>query len=488
MDNKVFSNKNIDIKKLIDSGDYFIVCDTNVFLGLYSCSPDFPLFALECLEAVREYIKIPYTVKIEYFNHNKELYGKRKNIINNISKTFDKSIDSQQNSMINTINGVLRNHFPDAEELIDNISDKYVELKEIIDSYIDEHQVLEILCENWKEDIVEDFIKRLINDGHLLEDFSRDEIYRLCDEGKNRYEKKTPPGFKDAKNKDGIRKYSDLILWKEVIRLARDSNKNIIFVTDDIKSDWWSYEDNKYIFLDKLINEFERKSTILDHKNENKDIRKRIIPFISADFYDCISKYYHIHKSEAIEQALEITCDKYIDSIKDSVWDEVWNQFQYSGVDYFDEDILSSVGTLGIDEWVLDEYNYDSGEIYSKSFDEIIYSLTYRLTFSGVSREYAGKDDDGYIMSMLAYNHKISGCIIVQVVREYDEYLDINFDDGYKNIRIVSTSFCENECEPNFDEWYVAEESYTVCPKCGRPISFNNDGGNGFCVDCEQDD
>ena len=28
------------------------------------------------------------------------------------------------------------------------------------------------------------------------------------------------------------------------------------------------------------------------------------------------------------------------------------------------------------------------------------------------------------------------------------------------------------------------EETYTTCPECGRSISIENDGGNGFCKDC----
>lgn len=42
---------------------------------------------------------------------------------------------------------------------------------------------------------------------------TQEEIYQICEEGERRYktDPQTPPGFKDAKNKDGVRKYSDLI-------------------------------------------------------------------------------------------------------------------------------------------------------------------------------------------------------------------------------------------------------------------------------------
>lgn len=33
------------------------------------------------------------------------------------------------------------------------------------------------------------------------------------------------------------------------------------------------------------------------------------------------------------------------------------------------------------------------------------------------------------------------------------------------------------------EEW-EGENLYTTCPACGKPISHQNDGGNGFCIDC----
>ena len=38
------------------------------------------------------------------------------------------------------------------------------------------------------------------------------------------------------------------------------------------------------------------------------------------------------------------------------------------------------------------------------------------------------------------------------------------------------------------DDWdeeeYTGDKPYTTCPDCGKPISFENDGGNGFCINC----
>ena len=85
-------------------------------------------------------------------------------------------------------------------------------------------------------------------------------IYKQCQEGEYRYKKKTPPGYKDEK-KDGVSKYGDLLVWAETYTYAASNNKNIIFVTDDIKEDWWNIlEDGSLSFRKELIKEFSKKT------------------------------------------------------------------------------------------------------------------------------------------------------------------------------------------------------------------------------------
>lgn len=45
------------------------------------------------------------------------------------------------------------------------------------------------------------------------------------------------------------------------------------------------------------------------------------------------------------------------------------------------------------------------------------------------------------------------------------------------------------EVRNTVDDWeegeeYTGDKPYTTCPDCGKPISFENDGGNGFCINC----
>lgn len=87
---------------------------------------------------------------------------------------------------------------------------------------------------------------------------TQDEVKKLYDAAEERFKQHIPPGFSDAKGKDGgskpnaylhngivyIRKYGDFLLWKQILDHAKASNiKDLIFVTDHRKEDWRQFID-----------------------------------------------------------------------------------------------------------------------------------------------------------------------------------------------------------------------------------------------------
>ncbi|WP_437895166.1 PIN domain-containing protein [Sorangium sp. So ce124] len=56
-------------------------------------------------------------------------------------------------------------------------------------------------------------------------------------DGEQRYKNKIPPGFEDRK--PGDEKYGDLVIWFQIVDEARKRQKPVIFVTDEVKEDWW---------------------------------------------------------------------------------------------------------------------------------------------------------------------------------------------------------------------------------------------------------
>ena len=80
----------------------------------------------------------------------------------------------------------------------------------------------------------------------------QEEIDEIFCEGEERYKNQIPPGFEDSSKElsddneftyAGLtykRQYGDLIIWKQIISYASENSiKDLIFVTNDKKVDWW---------------------------------------------------------------------------------------------------------------------------------------------------------------------------------------------------------------------------------------------------------
>ena len=76
--------------------------------------------------------------------------------------------------------------------------------------YFDDHASLSLIQHSWGEtDYLYMFIQEMDNNNQVMPPVSQEDIYRWCEEGEKRYEKSIPPGFEDAKKKDGVFKYSE---------------------------------------------------------------------------------------------------------------------------------------------------------------------------------------------------------------------------------------------------------------------------------------
>lgn len=486
--NRRISDSSINIDGLVSS-NYKIVCDTNVYLGLYRFSPDYANFALDCLKKVQHHIMLPYTVKIEFIKHYRALYKHRQDVIANSIVDTMKLIETQRSKLKNSCATLVTRHFPEAEEFQDKIDERYDELKTMLTEYFEERSVLTLIQDSWESDLVHEFVNSLIDSNQIMNDFTRDEIYGICDEGENRYKKEIPPGFKDGKNKDGIRKYSDLILWKELIKYAKDEKKNIIYVTDDVKPDWWNIENDEYEFLPDLVREFERETKARASTNGGvTGSSLEIVPFASADFYEAISSSMNVPKSDVVDQALKITDKDYIEAIKYNVFESISDTLKFSGYEYVDESVLTHAGSEGVDEWEVDSYELDRYSMIERDGDQIIYNLVYDVELSGFSYDYWGRDDDSKeIIVSPAFQHGVKGTVTISVVRTVDMLMDFSYSNEYDSAEIISTDFEETDYNPSNEFDDDLEDAFDTCPDCGGKINIENDGGNGFCRDCAPD-
>ena len=85
--------------------------------------------------------------------------------------------------------------------------------------------------------------------------------------------------------------YGDLVIWNEIIEYAHKNNKNIIFITDDKKEDWWGkkIEGKTTGPSHELIKEFYDKTSMLFYM------------YTSDKFIELISDRFNIKDTEELK-------------------------------------------------------------------------------------------------------------------------------------------------------------------------------------------
>lgn len=455
------------IRDLLEN-NYVVVLDTNVLLNIYRYSPEFSEFAFECLKTIENHIVLPATVRLEYGRHYRGEFSKMERRIEDASKETAKQIEAAKTKIIASCRSLERLQFPDVEELKTGLSDKMDAVKAVLSNFFEDHAALGLIQRSWAgTDHLMNFIQTIDSAGQIMSPPSQEDIYRWCEDGETRYKAEIPPGFKDAKNKDGVRKYSDLILWQEILRYAKNQAVNVVFITDDVKADWWEHADGNRQFHSRLFEEF-------------KKTGQQITPMTSQEFFADISESFGITKSDAVEIALRMTDDDYCVKIAESVFETVEEDLIYNATDYIDTD-TANIGSEGIDEFEITECEFVRAERVNRDDSAVIYEFVFRVAVEGTSYEYWGRDEDTKsIILSDGRDHVFKGQIIVQVEREAEMFYDFEDDNSYETAVIVGgkleqTDFYDRPEPPG-------ELGY--CPGCGIPLNIENDGGNGFCINC----
>ena len=209
------------------------VFDTNVLLNLYRYSAKTRNSLLDAFESFQDRVWIPYQVAYEYMR-------KRCEVIYETVQRYDqfkKEIDSFTNKAVETL------------RLTSN-DEEVSDLKRYLFKWLDSNKDRNLLVLSAEEDEILEKILSIF-DKKVGASLSEDELRTIKEEGKERYKKSIPPGYKDDKKRNGgeddNNAYGDLIIWKQIIKYAKTNQVGIIYVTHDQKEDWWNIVKGKTI-------------------------------------------------------------------------------------------------------------------------------------------------------------------------------------------------------------------------------------------------
>ncbi|MCD8288797.1 MAG: PIN domain-containing protein [Prevotella sp.] len=263
------------LKQLLNNS--LLVFDTNVLLDIFRLSPENAQELLEVFTKRSEQIWIPFQVGIE----------------------FHKNIQGVFEEQIKTCTDVLKK-LEDAKKEIDKAAKFFTQAnKERVSSLYDK-LTSEIIAErDSKFELITN--NPLLNQvgeiffGKVGDRLEKDDLDNIYKEGEQRYKEGIPPGYTDAKKKQGNAIYGDLVIWKEIIHAAQIFKTSVIFITNDQKEDWFSRSAGRTVGpRPELIREFR------DQVGEDS----LFYCYTRENFLDLLKKEDNVHVSDKLEDEL----------------------------------------------------------------------------------------------------------------------------------------------------------------------------------------
>lgn len=337
------------IKEIWD--DALIVFDTNVLLNLYRYNEEAADDFIKVIKFYKDRLWIPYQVGFEFHRRREDIL--RKNAA--AYKSLGEKISEQLLKVVDTLGSdtcYARHPYIQMDEIKKKVERCASSISESLEKqgvshpdFAQKDKVLEVVTE--------------LFDGHVGGDFEEKELDMLYKEGEKRYANQVPPGYCDAKNKKdrGYRSlYGDLIVWRQTIKHSSDQKRNVIFVTDDHKPDWWDKVEGKHTPRKELIREFSKltdqivliydSSRFLEYAKRNKELRisQKTINEISKirvrdvarfdkwkehlmDLYESVAELPKIDVSSTLPSTFDVSrMAKYYDIAK---WIQLHSKLEY---------------------------------------------------------------------------------------------------------------------------------------------------------------
>lgn len=237
-----FSSTEENLNSLWASG--LIILDTNVLLNLYRYSDSTKTELLAIIRQLSDRIWIPNQVAKEFLSNRLTVIGEQSELYgSHISalQEFKRPLESQ------------KKHPFISEELFRECDTIFEKLKNELETSKRFHD------ERINNDDIKDELSGIL-DGKVGREYGKEALETIITNGESRYSEKIPPGFKDIKKggdsklfKDRLLKYGDYIIWLQILEHAKNDKQSVIFVTGDVKEDWWLTFNGKTIAPHPLL-------------------------------------------------------------------------------------------------------------------------------------------------------------------------------------------------------------------------------------------
>jgi len=206
-----------------------VVVDANVLLAVYGVSPltAEALLRLLELETIKTRLWIPHQFALEYQRN------RRGKILDQVKNYEDTHRD---------LRTILDDQFRSNRQHPFVSEETEKELERTCENLLEGKTKQESLL---KSDHYFDRTTELFQ-GRVGAPFSDPELKQVYEAASLRFDKKIPPGFKDA-DKPVPERFGDYVGWRQILDFGLKNNASVMLITDDAKEDWWRQERGKPI-------------------------------------------------------------------------------------------------------------------------------------------------------------------------------------------------------------------------------------------------
>ncbi|GAB2497392.1 hypothetical protein GCM10008929_18020 [Alkalibacterium psychrotolerans] len=404
-----------------------IYLDTNCLLSLYKIPEDLFNSYTEALKSLPHDIRISHTVKQEYERNKVNTIQDTQKKISNTITHLDKNINGLSDKL-NQLKKDIRLH--DNSELPDikNLEYHFKELENNFDIF-KSSSLLKPSSSNDKFKKIEEYINKLFGPNNMIKKKNESERIKCIIDGYVRAKHKYPPGYVDMNKKYYKRKrdaeknnknlnindlsdyLGDYFIWTDIIFDDIKNNSNKLFVTNDMKEDWWNVPSTKN------IEEYTPRKELEDEFHSiNIDSKINFIPFNLFIYYLSVYTKENLYESYFIANNNQI----FIGDI---------------------EDYLIQKLSLSIESDLLNDYQVNKG-LKVQDFEINIETVSiYSCNLLDTEEETNTEDDTKRIIFYSEYYFEGEGSWKVSLGLENDVY-EINsgnfrMDDG--NISVKSS-------------------------------------------------
>lgn len=277
--------------------------DTNVLLNLYRYTDQTRNKFFEIIEKLDDRNILTYQTAFEFQKNRLSTISGQAKAYDSLTEFFDKKFKEIENELNRykkhtyIQSTVIRDQY---EKALKKINKGILKLKEEHPDWYQDDQIRNRISDLFSGKVTNPFDEKRLS-----------EIYKL---GKIRYEKETPPGYEDLKekkDKDENSLYGDLIIWNQIMEISKEKALPIVFVTDDLKDDWW------YRFNGKTIGP--RPELLKEFKINTE---QQILIYNADSFLSYASEYTGITIAESIVKEIEELREKDERSISSAITQE----------------------------------------------------------------------------------------------------------------------------------------------------------------------